>query len=272
MATDEDGVHRLMLQDHATYPDPLLNLLQYHAIGACRDRLLEQTALRLGQQLGARGFSVRAVVSGLLAALGLQRDAATAASAGPPLSQAPPPRAPRSAPPHKSLAPLQPVAAFRVLDETPRAAAPTSAFGALAAKFATTARTSAPPTLRADAGGGSAAAAEAFALASSEAAAQQQLQGEVEVVAERATGESAPTFAVSRLVDSWSCAGIGAEAGSLGETTLARGDRWQPAASTLEDRIDSLRATFPHRSTESLRELALREGMSPAVHRGAGAW
>ena len=49
--TDQLGQRRLLLEDTATYPDPLLNILAYRAIAECRDMLLQRTALRLGQIL-----------------------------------------------------------------------------------------------------------------------------------------------------------------------------------------------------------------------------
>ena len=59
---------RVVLQDHAQYPEPLLNALQYHAIGCCRDMLLERTASRLGDSIGAR-FDLRSSVFGVVALL-----------------------------------------------------------------------------------------------------------------------------------------------------------------------------------------------------------
>ena len=67
--TDTDGVQSVVLVDHASYPRPLRHALQYYAISQCRDALLQGTAARLGQQIHARQ-GLRAVVHGVLAALG----------------------------------------------------------------------------------------------------------------------------------------------------------------------------------------------------------
>ena len=72
-AVDALGQRRLLLQDGATYPEPLFNLLQYRAIGECRDALLQHAAVRLGQALPSSNSSLRTVVTGVLTALGLRR-------------------------------------------------------------------------------------------------------------------------------------------------------------------------------------------------------
>lgn len=180
MATDVYGVRRLVLHDQASYPEPLMNMLQYHAIGRCREHLLQQTALLLGQQLAAR-TGLRAVVSGVLAALGLYKESVPPDSmpSAPPAvgAWAPPP--PRSAPPHANISPQQPFAAYRMLDETPRADKVPSVISAL------TAKDDAPAS-------GSVSAAEAFALASSSAAV-------VTEPAERATGDDDPSLSGAQV-------------------------------------------------------------------------
>ena len=169
MTMDVYGVRRLVLHDQATYPEPLLHLLQYHAIGKCRERLLQQTAIRLGQQLAARG-GLRAVFTGVLTALGLYRETAGSVSAPHEWNEITAAEV-MSAPAHAPyLAPQQPTAPFVTLDETPRGAAAQaqqSVLGAIAAKIATTARSShasAPTTKRSNA-----EVAEAFAMHASEA-------------------------------------------------------------------------------------------------------
>ena len=130
--TDETGVRRLLLEDRASYPDRLPSWLQYHAIGQCRDALLQRTAVRLGQQAAA-ATGLRAVFGSVLAALGLVRGLPTP-TAGAPAAEAeattaaggarateggaaPPPERP----PHVWMPPPREAQPYRMLDETPRA-------------------------------------------------------------------------------------------------------------------------------------------------------
>ena len=140
--TDQLGQRRLLLEDTATYPDPLLNILAYRAIAECRDMLLQRTALRLGQILPEKP-GLKTVVTGVLAALGWMRGGGRSASAVPfPYSaaDAPPPeeymdRYPysRNPPPHVQVPPRQPPAVYKMLDETPRASATSRAVASAAA-------------------------------------------------------------------------------------------------------------------------------------------
>lgn len=80
----EHGERRLVLRDHATYPEPWRHVLQYHAIGRCRDTLLERAAARLGQQQGVR--------NGLSAAVAAIAAVFVSSNVSPPAAeQAPPP-------------------------------------------------------------------------------------------------------------------------------------------------------------------------------------
>ena len=284
-ATDVYGVRRLVLHDQATYPEPLLNMLQYHAIGQCREHLLQQTALRLGQQLSTSGGPLRAVVNGVLAALGLYREKTLAAAAGEPRTADPMPAAPR----YPNLAPLQPPTTQHQLDETPRGVQP-SVLSAIAAKIAT-ARSSAPPTRRQP--DVSLPAAEAFAAASAHAAAVAASSSATGVVATDDTNGAlcddsaqastgAADLGVSALVEPWGGDAAAAEWGvapvqprfagttdsaltdavdsTVAERALAlsrSGLELQPpgAHASEEDQVDSLRAKMPDRSTDTLREI-----------------
>ena len=138
MAIDDSGVRRLVLHDKGEYAMPLLNVLSYHAIAQCRERLLQMTALRLGQTIVLKKSAIGAVVTGVLAAVGLYKDVSSSdvlatttsgnfgGGGGDVAAAAARLQANPTRPPHVNLPPLQPAAAFKVLDETPRNTTSTS--------------------------------------------------------------------------------------------------------------------------------------------------
>jgi hypothetical protein len=85
----EHGERRLVLRDHATYPEPWRHVLQYHAIGRCRDTLLERAAARLGQQQGVRN-SLSAAVAAIAAVFVSSKASPSAAAQAPPPMWRPP--------------------------------------------------------------------------------------------------------------------------------------------------------------------------------------
>lgn len=267
MANDVYGVRRLVLHDEATYPEPLFNMLQFHAIAECRERLLQQTALRLGQQLPPKS-GVRAVVSGVLAALGLHRNAVSGSGAdqqqqhqaSSSSSYPPPPSQPAAPYAAGGLAPMVPPSLYlnRAAGNENAPLQQPSALSTIADKIASTARSvGAPSTRRATLGGsigsnamggggaggagGSVCAAEAFAAASSHAAA---------VTADGTTAALRSAWGVDDTEDS-----------SLGLVSAAPGSRaalgLRPPVAYLseDDQLDSLRARLPNHSTESLRQM-----------------
>ncbi len=233
------GAHadrRLVLRDHATYRDPLRHLLQYHAIGRCREALLERAAARLGHQLGDR-TSIGAAVAAVIAAVFGKSNASSASMEVQPMwrpddestlvdvvetgervdvsaALAPAPATSSPSPfawAVQTAALSSELAAFRVLDETPRSNPSSS-------------RPPAPAL--ADEVPSSLATAEAFAS---------------NYIMQPASGGG--VFPMVQLV----------EEGALG----------QRSQSSLEDQIDSLRARMPHRSTDTLREMVRQQGPQP---------
>jgi hypothetical protein len=281
---DHLGVRRLVLLDNATYPKPLLNVLQYHAIGSCRDLLLQRAAIHLGEQLTAPS-GLRAVVSGVLAALGMlrgsaretqEREAAVATEYGDSYPYM------RSRPPHVSLQPHG-VSTIRILDETPRGVGGAGGGGGGGGGAG-------------GSGGGTrtVAAAEAFALASSAAASsigntaeatggsgyvgeaqqQQQQQQQGPDQSPRELPVAPLGVGISKIVDpfaeeeSWSAnakAADGSGEGGMGRTSISTSLRpshlpLRAASPTHgkrseEEMVDSLRGHMPNRSTDTLREL-----------------
>ena len=297
-ATDALGQRRIVLQDNSTYPEPLLNMLQYHAIGECRDALLQRTAMRLGQQLNER-TGLRSVVTSVLTALGFMRERAQAASRYDAANAVPPPeehyaeRYPyaRSVPPHINLDPPPPgPAVYHMLDETPRAASALDAaadalppiFGQALGLVSRRGGGSKAATARSSASAGAAApsavsAAEAFFLKSSAASASGSGTGG----GGGDSGGGSPTgggelataelFGISQYLDpqnvsDWnirvpeSPAEGGERACSSQEAAEASYvGRGSPYSKAIEDQIDSLRTRHPERSSESLRQLVLSQ-------------
>ena len=265
---------RLVLHDQATYPEPLLHLLQYHAIGRCREHLLQQTALRLGQELPRRQGSLRAVVTGVLTAFGLQTH-----TAGAPAGEEVP-RAKDGRPPPVGIPPLAgygyPMASGRGANSLQGGAtAQPSALNAIASKIATarSSRSGRSAAGAADAARVRASAAEAFAFTSTCAAAERDEPPAPTGAADAAGGgaDDEPV-GVSRLLGVsehssrprpavWHAAG-GGEApdddATFGAAALALGAHAMRPATSVEDEVDSLRARMPDRSTESLREMVRR--------------
>ena len=276
--TDTDGVQSVVLVDHASYPRPLRHALQYYAISQCRDALLQGTAARLGQQIHARQ-GLRAVVHGVLAALGFadaadlrsQRAAYESQRARMPAHSdeyaSAYPYA-RSKPPHVEVRPppSQP-AAYKMLDATPRLSAPGSTDAAAAFALASTAAAAAHAPLAtlattadgAEAGGvGSGLdddSAELFGISqllhgggSGFAGDSGGAAGRFSYRAEELSSEPTPKAAADPSVSS----GGGGGGGGLALRTSAL------TSTAIEDRVDSLRARMPERSTESLRALIKR--------------
>jgi len=233
----ENGERRLMLRDHASYPDPWRYALQYHAIGRCREALLERTAARLGHDLGQRN-SVGAVIAAVVASVfgshaGQERPAGLKAqpmwrppdeSANDFAFEAPPPEPPSPSPFAWAVKTTalghelgsQEVAAYHVLDETPRMEQPparTAEFALGAAASAPTVAAPVPSSL---------AAAEAFAGVFSAA---------------QSARDDGPARGSEPILP---MGGVGL----------------QPRHHTsVEDEVDSLRARMPDRSTDTLREM-----------------
>ncbi len=163
-----DGERRLVLRDLAEYPAPLLNVLQYHAIGQCREALLRGAARRLEAELPSRFPTLAAVSRGISAffSAGSQQRGPGGRDREPKVGEAAWPADVGAAPPaavdvsgspigrdfeHPRLPsrPSPPPDAFRVLDATPRADAasgePSPATPAPHAPVATAGAASPPP-------------------------------------------------------------------------------------------------------------------------------
>ena len=298
MAIDDSGVRRLVLHDKGEYAMPLLNVLSYHAIAQCRERLLQMTALRLGQTIVLKKSAIGAVVTGVLAAVGLYKDVSSSdvlatttsgnfGGGGDVAAAAARLQANPTRPPHVNLPPLQPAAAFKVLDETPRNTTSTSQQPSVLSNIfqkISSARSnlpSAPVSRRSEKAAAAAAvakanAAELFFINSSAAAAEAEGgsptrsspggglldEEEVQVVYSSTAMEEAEDsgggFDINALINP-DRAAERAAAGAYGGMALALGvGSGSGTAADIEEQIDSLRARHPDRSTESLRELVRR--------------
>lgn len=270
----DDGTRRVVLRDHASYPSPLINALSYHAIGKCREALLERTAARLGQRLDAR-MGLRANVVGVLATIfgkhteGRRSSHSHYASADEAWAdESQPMWQPREEPisdgsqQHASFLAPTPgpspmawavkaagahadVAALRALDETP----PSPPVAAVPAAATVGSRERASRAVGANVLGSLAPMSTFYDGSNSSRVPSTSPSSRVNGAA-GCGGALATAEAFARA-----CAG-GPSSGpaDTSPSALAR-------LQTIDDRVDSLRARMPNHSTETLREM-VRKGLA----------
>ena len=218
----DQGGRRLVLRDFARYPNPLLNALQYHATRCCREALLQRTASRLGHRIGHRqAFHVAAAT--VLTMVGLTNVELA-----------------RSPARHVEGA-LMPREAHEYMDSQAAELEEEEAGDVMNAKAA---NVTAFRVLDETPRPGNTAFSAGFQFGQDDCG----LQSSAHSLA------AAEAFAASYIPQKGS---ISSQASETIESE--HGEKGLPplyaTPSSLEDRVDALRAQMPHRSTETLRKL-----------------